>query len=80
MAFVGEVEHLAGNLETLQRGEELEAFAHVEAVVELAMDDECGRLEVFGGERGRPLAVRVFRVRLAVVVPGLAFELPLVEP
>ena len=42
MAFVGEVEHLAGDFEELKGVEELEAFAHVEAVVELSVDDERG--------------------------------------
>ncbi len=46
VSLVGEVEHAAGNLETLQGGEELEAFADIEAVVELAMDDEGWSFEV----------------------------------
>ena len=56
MAFVGEVEHFAGDFEELQGVEELEAFADVEAVVELAVDDQRWSLEVFGGERWRPFA------------------------
>ena len=60
VAFVGEVEHFAGHVEELQGVEELEAFAYVEAVIELAVDDERGRLEVFGGEREGPLAEGIF--------------------
>ncbi len=39
VAFVGEVEHFAGDFEELESVEELVAFADVEAVVELAVDD-----------------------------------------
>jgi hypothetical protein len=38
VAFVGEIEHLRGHAFHLQRGEKLEAFAHVEAVVALAVN------------------------------------------
>ncbi len=79
MAFVGEVEHLAGDVEELEGVEELEAFADVEAVVELAVDDERGCFEVLGGERWRPFAERVLAVGLAVVVPGIALELPMLN-
>jgi hypothetical protein len=39
VAFVGEVEHLTGDVEELEGVEELEAFTDVEAVVELVVDD-----------------------------------------
>ena len=49
MSLVGEVEHAAGNLEALQGGEELEAFADIETVVELAVDDQGWSFEVGRG-------------------------------
>ncbi len=39
VAFVWKVEHLRWDVLPLERGEELEAFGDVEAVVELAVDD-----------------------------------------
>src|SRR3984957_6510824 len=80
VAFVGEVKTLAGDVEKLRRVEELEAFAHIEAVVELAVNDERGRFEVLRREHGRPFPEWILRVRLAVVVPRMALELPDVEP
>jgi hypothetical protein len=80
VAFVGEVEHFAGNFEALQCGEELRAFGNIQAVVKLAVNDQRGRLEVFGVECGRPLAIWIFTAGFAVIIPRLAFEFPLVEP
>ena len=57
-----------------KRREEGEALGHVEAVVELAVDDQRGRLEVLDVAGGGPFGVR-FRVG-----PGRALELPLGEP
>ena len=59
VSLVGEVEHAAGDVETLQGGEELEAFADIEAVIELAVDDQGWRFEVGRGGGGRPTAVKV---------------------
>src|SRR6266849_5784758 len=74
VAYVGEVEHLRRHAHDLQRGEELEAFAHVEPVVALAMDDQRRRLEILRRVARRPLVVHVMiRVRRAL-------ELPVVEP
>src|SRR5208337_5666271 len=53
---------------------ELEAFAHVEAVVELSVDDERGRLEIRRKQMRRPLPVQL------AVRPRCALELPLIEP
>src|SRR5579863_8616394 len=39
VAFVGEVEHFAGDVEELEGVEKLVSFADVEAIVELAVDD-----------------------------------------
>src|SRR5450631_1940475 len=74
VAFVGKIEHLRRDAFHLQRGEKLEAFAHVEAVVALAVDDQRRRLEILG-----VLVRRPFLVAGAIVV-GSAFELPVVEP
>jgi len=44
----GKIEHFAGNVLALEVVKELESFADVEAVVELAVDHQRRRLEVFG--------------------------------
>src|SRR5215469_18945035 len=74
VAFVGEVKHLRGDTHGLKRREQLEAFAHVEPVVELSVNHEGWRLETGSGVARRPLVVhRAVRVRRP-------FELPIVEP
>src|SRR5215469_4310291 len=74
VAFVGEVEHLRRYAHGLQRGEELKAFAYIETVIELTMDDECWRLEVGRRIARRPLVVDIM---IGVWRPT---ELPVVEP
>src|SRR5208337_5540871 len=74
VAFVGEVEHLRRHAHRLQRGEKLEAFADVETVVELSVDDERRCLEILSRVARRP-----FLVHLRVGV-GRALELPVIEP
>src|ERR1035438_6380174 len=76
VAFVGEVEHLRRHLEQLQRVEELEAFAHIQTIIELTVDDEGGGLEVFSRHHRRPLAEGILGVGLAVVVPRGAPQAP----
>ena len=74
VSFLGEVEHAAGNVEPLQGGEELEAFADIETVVELAVDDQGWSFEVGRGEGGRPAAIQVG------IGPRRSLEFPLIEP
>src|SRR5450631_233341 len=74
VSLIRKVEHTTRNLEALQSGEELEAFANIEAVVELSVNDQCRSLEVGSGECGRPASIE------RAVGPGRSFELPLVEP
>src|SRR5208337_1335852 len=74
VAFVGEVEHFGRDAQALQRGKELEAFAHVEPVVELPVDDERRRFEIRRKQMRRPLPIQL------AVRPRCALELPFVEP
>src|SRR5271166_6924573 len=74
MAFVGKVEHLRRHAHGLQRGEELEAFADVEAIVELGMNHQRRRLEILGRIARIPLLVHL-RIRV-----WRALEFPVVEP
>src|SRR5258708_10613832 len=74
VAFVGEVEHLGGYAHGLQRGEKLEAFAYIEAVVELSVDDKRRRFEILGRIPRRPLLVHL---RIGV---RSTLELPVIEP
>ena len=52
MTFVGEIQELRGNLQSLQRREELKSFTHVEAIIILAMNHQRRRFE-FVGEQVR---------------------------
>src|SRR5215831_5244537 len=72
VALVWEIQHLRRYAEALQRIEELEAFAGVEAIVELAVHDQRRRLDGGDVQVRRPAAVH-FPVR-----PRRALELPLV--
>src|SRR5579862_1897902 len=74
MAFVGEIQHLRRYAFHLQRREELEAFAYVEAVIPLPVNHQRRRLEVL-----RVLMRRKFLIQRAIVVRR-AFELPVIEP
>src|SRR5437660_877914 len=74
VSFVGKVEHLRWHAHRLQGSKELEAFADVEAVVELAVDDQRRRLKVLSVIARVPLLVH-FRIRVRS-----ALELPVVEP
>ena len=48
MAFVGEIQHLGWNLQSLQRREELKSFAHVEPIIILSVDHQRRRFEFVG--------------------------------
>src|ERR1700730_16625747 len=54
VAFVGKIQHLRRHAFDLQGGEKLDAFAHVESVIALAVDYERGRLEMLGVLVRRP--------------------------
>src|SRR5579872_2926952 len=53
VSFVGEIQHLARNMEQLKSIEELKTLRYIEPVVELAVNDQCRCLEVFRVEGGR---------------------------
>jgi hypothetical protein len=72
--FVGEIEHLRRHPHHLQCVKKLEAFAHVEAVVELSVDDKRRRLEILSVIARIPLLVHL---RIGV---RSALELPVIEP
>ena len=74
MSLVGKVKHLRRHAHHLQRVEKLEAFADVEPVVQLPVDDQRRRLEIAGRIARRPLLIHR---RVAVRSP---FELPVIEP
>src|ERR1051326_4707226 len=70
VAFIREVEHLGGDLQSLERGEELKALGDIEPVIQLPVDDERGRLELRGKQVWRPLAVSLsIRPRRAAKLP-----------
>src|SRR6516162_3320804 len=52
MAFIREIQHLRRNPQSLQSREELKSFAHVEPIIELAVNHERRRFE-FVGEQMR---------------------------
>ena len=52
MAFVGEIQELRRNLQSLQSREELKSFAHVEPIIILAVNHQRRRFE-FVGEQVR---------------------------
>ena len=52
MTFVGEIQELRRNLQSLQRREELKSFTHVEPIIILAMNHQRRRFE-FVGEQVR---------------------------
>src|ERR1700691_1457571 len=74
MAFIGEVEHLGGHALHLQRGKKLQAFAYIQAIIFLSMNDEGRSLEIF-----RILVLRKILIQPAVVV-GSSFERLVLEP
>ena len=74
MAFVGEEQQFGGHLLRLQCGEQLQALADRNAVIEFAVDDERRGLEIGSASGRRPLFVDLRGL------PGMAFELPGGEP
>ena len=52
MTFVGEIQELRRNLQSLQRREELKSFTHVEPIIILAVNHQRWRFE-FVGEQVR---------------------------
>src|ERR1700733_1495318 len=74
MSFVRKIQHLRRHTFHLQRGEKLEAFAHIQPVIALAVDYESRRLEIPCILMRRPLLIH------HAVIVGSAFELPVVEP
>ncbi len=52
MTFVGEIQHLGWNLQSLQGRKELKSFAHVEPIIILAVNHQRRRFE-FVGEQVR---------------------------
>ena len=45
MTFVGEIQELGGNAQSLQRREELKSFADVEPVIVLTVNHQCRGIE-----------------------------------
>ena len=74
MPFVRKVEHLRWHTFHLQRGEKLQALAHIKPVIALAMDDQGRRFEIL-----RILVRRPLLIPRAIIV-WRAFELPVVKP
>src|ERR1043166_2040457 len=74
MAFLGEVEHFRWDVESLEGGEKLEAFADVEPEIELPVNDQRWRFKFLGEQMRRPFPVKV------AVLPRRAFKFPLGEP
>ena len=46
MAFVREIQHFGRDLQDLQRGEKVEPLRNVEAIIVLAVHDQCRRFEI----------------------------------
>src|SRR5580658_5867411 len=74
VAFVREIKHPRGHAHHLQGVEKLEPLTDVQAIIELTVNDEGGRLEILGRVTRRPLFVNL-RVGIR-----RTFELPVVEP
>src|SRR3954467_4066370 len=74
MTLVGEVRPSRWYFQQLWRREELEALRHIETVIELSVNDQCGRLELRRKLVWRPLLVTGW------VAPRSALEFPRVKP
>src|ERR1017187_8297768 len=74
MAFARKVEHLRRDAHRLQGCKKLEAFADIEPVIEVPMNHQRRRLEIFCRIARVPLLVH-FRIGVR-----RSLELPVVEP
>src|SRR5579863_8719918 len=74
VAFIGENQQLGRDLTHLERGVKLEALRVGDAEIQLAVDDQGGRLKLLNEMTGRPFVIYLG------IVPRHAAELPHREP